>query len=101
MKNIFADIPKKLPKELFETLIVKENLKIERIISKGHISQTWYDQSHDEWVIILQGEAVLTFEDEKEIKLSTGDYINIPAHTKHKVTWTKPDEETIWLAIHY
>lgn len=99
--NIFADIPKMLPDELFEELITKENLKIERIISKGHTSSTWYNQSHDEWVIVLQGEAILSFEDKEDVRLKNGDYINIPAHTKHKVSWTLPDSETIWLAIHY
>ena len=30
-----------------------------------------------------------------------GDFMNIPAHTKHRVEWTTPDEPTIWLAVHY
>jgi cupin 2 domain-containing protein len=33
--------------------------------------------------------------------MKTGDFINIPAHQKHRVEWTEPEEETIWLAIHY
>jgi cupin 2 domain-containing protein len=101
--NIFADIPKQLHEELFENIISKDSLKIERIISKGHISPNsgWYDQENDEWVIVLQGEAVLSFENKEEVRLKAGDYINIPAHTKHKVSWTLPEKETIWLAIHY
>lgn len=101
--NIFADIPKQLHEELFENIISKDSLKIERIISKGHISPNsgWYDQENDEWVIVLQGEAVLSFENKEEVRLKAGDYINIPAHTKHKVSWTLPEKETIWLVIHY
>lgn len=101
--NIFADIPKQWHEELFENIISKDSLKIERIISKGHISPNsgWYDQENDEWVIVLQGEAVLSFENKEEVRLKAGDYINIPAHTKHKVSWTLPEKETIWLAIHY
>jgi cupin 2 domain-containing protein len=101
--NIFADIPKQLHEELFENIISKDSLKIERIISKGHISPNsgWYDQENDEWVIVLQGEAVLSFENKEEVRLKAGDYISIPAHTKHKVSWTLPEKETIWLAIHY
>lgn len=101
--NIFTDIPKEIQEELFEELVSKESLKIQRIISKGHISPKsgWYDQDSDEWVILLDGEAVLSFIDKEDVRLKAGDYINIPAHTKHKVLWTTPDKETIWLAVHY
>ena len=102
-KNIFTNIPKQLPDEIFEDIISTQNLKIERIISKGHttpISQ-WYDQDTDEWVIILQGEAIISFEDSKDVHLRVGDYLNIPAHVKHKVSWTISNTETIWLAVHY
>lgn len=101
--NIFEKIPKNLKDEFFEKLISKDNLRVERIISKGHSSpkSSWYDQDCDEWVILLQGEAILSFEDKDDVKLKSGDYINILAHIKHKVSWTTPDKETIWLAIHY
>ncbi len=100
--NIFTKIPKDLDEEFFEKLISQDNIKIQRIISKGHTSPKsgWYNQNENEWVIILQGEAILSFE-EKDINLKVGDYINIPAHTKHKVSWTKPNTQTIWLAVHY
>ena len=103
-KNIFNDIPKELPEELFETLINGKNVKVERIISKGHKSaeNSWYDQDMHEWVLVLQGKARLEFADETQsIILNKGDYINIRAHTKHRVEWTNPDVVTIWLAIHY
>ena len=35
------------------------------------------------------------------VVLEPGDYINIPAHVKHRVEWTSRDEETVWLAVHY
>ncbi|MDX2244117.1 MAG: cupin domain-containing protein [Leptolyngbyaceae cyanobacterium bins.302] len=78
-------------------------MKIERIVSRGHTSPEtgWYDQEQNEWVIVLQGEAVLSFEHEEPLCLKVGDYINIPAHSKHRVDWTDPNQETIWLAIHY
>lgn len=103
MKNIFKNIPKQLPDELFENIISKDSLQIERIISKGHTTpeSQWYDQDTDEWVVVLKGEAILSFEDSNDVTLSTGDYINIPAHTKHRVSWTIPNQETVWLAIHY
>lgn len=102
-KNILKNIPKDLAEEVFETIFLKDGLKIERIISKGHSTpkEQWYDQDSNEWVILLEGEAILSFEDSEDVKLSTGDYINIPAHKKHRVSWTTPNKETIWLAIHY
>jgi len=101
--NIFQNIPTQLPNEVFEEILCKDSMKIERIISKGHITpkDEWYNQDNDEWVIVLQGEAVLSFEDCDDIRLKSGDYLNIKAHTKHRVSWTIPNEETIWLAIHY
>lgn len=103
MNNIFKAIPDKLDEEVFEQLISSNTVKIERIISKGHSSpeQNWYDQENHEWVILLKGEAKLTFEDNREMHLKEGDYINIPAHTKHRVNWTPGDKETIWLAVQY
>lgn len=99
--NIFSLIPKDLPEELFEDIISTEKIKIERIISKGNISNEWYEQDKNEWVILLKGGAILSFENEDDVSLNEGDYINIPAYKKHKVSWTKEDVETIWLAVFY
>ena len=101
--NIFANIPSEIKEELFEDIIRNEGIKIQRIVSKGHITKEneWYDQKSNEWVIVLKGEAILEFEGADEVRLKDGEYINIPARTKHRVSWTKPDEETVWLAIHY
>jgi cupin 2 domain-containing protein len=101
--NIFADIPEQLPEELFECIIKKDNIRIERIISNGHVTPAgqWYDQTGDEWVILLQGQATLLFEkNETLVVLTPGDYLLIPAHTKHRVERTLPDCNTVWLAIH-
>ncbi len=102
LKNIFANIPKQFDNELFDELLQSENIRIERIVSKGHTSPRsgWYDQHDDEWVLVLKGEATIQFESH-QVKLQAGSFINIPAHTRHKVSWTHPDQETIWLAIHY
>ena len=102
-KNIFEKIPKQLPKELFEEILKSDSLSIERIVSYGHITddKEWYDQVSNEWVMLLQGKAILSFEGEEDVSLKVGDYINIPAHKKHRVAWTQEDTQTIWLAIHY
>jgi cupin 2 domain-containing protein len=101
--NIFESIPGNLDKEVFEQIIQSEYVKIERIISRGHSSPEtgWHDQEHNEWVIVLKGEAIIYFENGKEINLKEGSHINIPAHKRHKVSWTNPNTETIWLAVQY
>ena len=103
MKNIFNDIPQNLDEEVFEQIVNSDHVKIERIISKGHHSSEsgWYDQEQNEWVIVFKGEAILSFENSDDVRLNAGDYINIAAFKKHKVSWTLPNAETIWLAIHY
>ena len=102
-QNIFSNIPYNPEKELFELLIKNNTVTIERIVSKGQKSPEsgWYDQEKNEWVIVLKGKATLSFEDQSSIQLGEGDFINIPSHKKHKVAWTDPDNETIWLAVHY
>ncbi|MDT8317429.1 MAG: hypothetical protein RQ824_05500, partial [bacterium] len=56
LKNIFESIPNNLDEEVFELLLQNENIKIERIISKGHRSPEsgWYDQKKSEWVIVCR-----------------------------------------------
>lgn len=101
--SIFTGIPAQLPTELCQTLLDTPNIRIERIVSKGHCSaeNDWYDQSQDEWVILLQGQARLTFAGTDPIDLNPGEYLLIPAHCKHRVDWTSPDTESVWLAIHF
>ncbi len=103
MNNIFDAIPKDLSAELFENLVENKNVKIERIISKGHSSPEsgWYEQADNEWVMVLKGGAIITFDDGSSFTLKEGDYLEINSFQKHKVSWTEPDIETIWLAVHY
>ncbi len=103
-QNIFTNTPQNLGKEeFFEFLVKNDAVIIERIISEGQKTpeSDWYDQEKNEWVIVLKGKAMLFFEDQTSVQLNEGDFINIPAHKKHRVAWTDPDNETIWLAVHY
>jgi cupin 2 domain-containing protein len=103
MKNLLKDIPQNLPDERFETLVKTDNIHIERIVSKGHSSpeEGWYDQDQNEWVLVLKGAARLAFEDGSEVNMGPGDSLEIPAHVKHKVVWTDPEEETVWVGVRY
>lgn len=103
MNNIF-ELPENLPnQELFETIISSQNILIERIISTGQITPQgeWFDQEKDEWVILLQGEAILSYFDGSIITLKSGDYLFIPAHQKHRVDYTSTKPFCLWLAIHF
>ena len=100
VKNIFARVPQNSAEEEFVTLFENSSLKIERIVSHSHASPEgfWYDQTEDEWVIILRGEANLEFASGEQVEMGEGDYLTIPRHVKHRVRRTGPD--TIWLAVH-
>jgi cupin 2 domain-containing protein len=104
MGTLFESIPAELPEELIDTICSTDNVKIERIVSRGHASPEgfWYDQERNEFVLVVQGSAGLKFEKEDAIVvLKAGDYLNIGAHVKHRVEWTDSTCETIWLAVHY
>lgn len=103
VSNIYSSLPANFETEVFQDLLNHGNVRIERIISKGHTSPEtgWYDQEENEWVIVLEGAGKIQFDDETEISLHKGDYFNIPAHSRHRVIWTDPDKITIWLAVYY
>ena len=103
--NLFAGIDEeKREEELLTTLAERPGVRIERIVSTGQASPPgfWYDQDWGEWVVLLSGAALLRFADEDEPRhLGPGDWVDIPAHCRHRVEWTDPDQPTVWLAVHY
>ena len=101
--NLFSDLPESLTEELEQQLLSSEHLNIRRIVSKGHSSPIdfWYDQSDNEWVLVLQGEGILEFEKGEDLHLKQGTFCYIPAHQKHRVKWTPENQITLWLAIHF
>jgi cupin 2 domain-containing protein len=50
-------------------------------------------------VLLLEGEAGIEFADGPPIHLTRGDALNLPAHTRHRVTFTS--RPAIWLAVFY
>lgn len=102
--NIFAGIPDALSAEEFRPIVTTPSVRIERIVSRGQASPEdfWYDQPEAEWVIVLAGSAEIVVEGEPwPRRLGPGDYLHIPAHARHRVAWTSPDEATVWLAVHH
>ncbi len=103
MSNLFdiSQFDLSAKEEIVHSLISHRLVRIERIISHGQISNEWYDQQEDEWVVLLQGNATLIFEEEQQkISMEKGSYLFIPAHKKHKVTFTSKQPPCIWLAIY-
>lgn len=78
-------------------------MRIERIVSRGQSSPPgfWYDQDEGELVLVLTGRARLLLEGEPERELGAGDWVDIPPHLRHRVTFTDPTHDTIWLAVFY
>jgi cupin 2 domain-containing protein len=102
--NLFGNIPAHLPGELCEAILSAASFRVERIVSRGHASPEgfWYDQAEHEWVLLVSGAARVRFEgDGQAVEMKPGDYLHIPARRRHRVEWTAPGVDTVWLAIHY
>jgi cupin 2 domain-containing protein len=104
IENLFDGYPEALDDEFTEVLVREAGVRVERIVSRGHASPEgfWYDQEEDEWVVMLAGSAGLLFEGEEgEVVLRRGDHVFIRARRRHRVAWTAPGTDTVWLAIFF
>ena len=105
MENLFytEDIDFSENKEISTILAEGQNVRIERIVSTGQItaSDFWYDQTENEFVTILQGDAKILFDNGIEQHFAQGDYLTIPAHCRHKVTYTSTKPACIWLTVFF
>ena len=102
MPNIYELSQEVYQLEKFEQIVSGKNIQIERIISTGQTTPSgqWYGQELDEWVILLQGEAELSYAGGTRIRLKAGDYLLIHTYTKHRVEYTSVEPACIWLAVH-
>lgn len=100
--NLLSGLPDASAAEVFTTLLARPGIRIERIVSMGQTTpeDAPYDQPHDEWVLLLAGEARLWIEGAGEHGLTPGDALLIPAHVRHRVTWTSSAPPAVWLAVH-
>lgn len=98
--NLFALAGSPGGSEVFEALLERPGVLLERIVSDGHTTPDGeeYNQAWEEWILVLQGEAELTYPDQPPIRLKAGDSLLIPAHQRHRVTYTS--SPCIWLALH-
>lgn len=121
--NVYDSLPPLgSAEEEFLELVSGRKAKLQRIVTTGQTSDSWYDQDDDELCLVLRGSAKLSFasaftlrqgrtvdealkstnseEGEGEVKLKEGNWIFIPAHCRHKVSWTPKDRQVVWLALH-
>jgi cupin 2 domain-containing protein len=100
--NLFADLPDANQLEQLQSLLARNGVRIERIVSQGQASPPgfWYEQAEHEWVVVLRGEARLNVAGEIH-ELGPGDTLDLPAGCRHRVEWTTFEEPTIWLAVFY
>ncbi len=100
--NLFTPAHPTPGEEEVELLGGGQGVRIQRIVSRGHASPPdfWYEQEEGEWVAVLKGRGRLRLEDPPEVvELGPGDWLRIPARRRHRVEWTPPDQETVWLAV--
>ena len=100
--NIFEQIIVDKNEEKIFEIFKNETIKIEKIVSNGQTSPEnfWYEQEKSEFVLLLEGFAILEFENREE-ELKKGDCLNIQAYEKHRVKFTSLDEPTVWFAVFY
>jgi cupin 2 domain-containing protein len=100
--HLLADLPPSGRDEVFEPIVERPGVRLERIVSSGQSTPpgTWYDQEQDEWVMVVAGAARLCIEGQGVFAMQPGDSVLLPAHCRHRVEWTDPAQPTVWLALH-
>jgi cupin 2 domain-containing protein len=102
--NLFQPVAAAVPAEVFDELLCGGPFRLERIVSTGQATPEgqWYDQETAEWVVLLSGSAAIFIDGEAAPRvLEPGDFVNLPAHCRHRVEWTDRRVPTVWLALHY
>ena len=96
-------LPATLDAEQMTQLAAGRRFRLEHILSGDHASAPgfWYDQAEDEFVVLVAGQARLRFEaGDVVLDLAPGDWVEIPAHARHRVEATQAEPATVWLAVH-
>ena len=98
MGNLYQDATPPESGERFDTLLSHGGMTIERIVSTSKLESQLYVQEQDEWVVLLQGEALLDV-DGAQVALRAGGYVFLPSRTPHRVL--RVSDGAMWLAVHW
>ncbi|CUW38923.1 conserved protein of unknown function(RmlC-like jelly roll fold,20-110) [Magnetospirillum sp. XM-1] len=101
--SLIQPLPDAFDAEVFDALLDGGKFRLLRIVSNGQATPEgqWLDQDDDEWVLLVAGAAMLLIEGEETGRgMVPGDWLLLPAHCRHRVDWTDPDQPTVWLALH-
>jgi cupin 2 domain-containing protein len=101
VSNLFSPRPPGETTEQFVPLLETPDFRLEYIVSHGQTTEAdfWYDQPNPEWVLLIRGQAQLRFEGTEVLALKAGDYLLIPAHSRHSIESCSDD--ALWLALHF
>ena len=93
--NKLLTLPKGVKVKIFAHDPVMKRIDMKVKFPKGYVEPV---HTHKSWhsILVTKGRMCVAGKD-----LRPGDYVEIPAHARHRVTWTDPDQATVWLAIHY
>ena len=101
MKMNIYDLPQlPLPEELTTVLAQKGGVRLERVISAGHTSG-WYDQAESEFVILVEGTAVIEYERGAAVTMQRGDTLLLKPHVRHRISYTSSEPPCLWLCYFY
>jgi len=100
LMNIYELPPLPLTEEATTILAENENVRIERIVSAGQVSG-WYDQAETEFVVLVEGAAVIEYADGERIAMSKGDTLLIEPHERHRVSYTSSEPPCVWICVFY
>ena len=98
--NIYEMPPLPLSEEVTTILTENENVRIEHIVSTGQVSD-WYDQDETEFVVLLEGNAVIEYENSSNVAMAKGDTLLIKPHERHRLSFTSVNPPCIWLCVFY
>jgi cupin 2 domain-containing protein len=98
--NIFELPELPLREELTTILAGAGNVRIERIVSTGQVSD-WYCQEQTEFVALLSGNAVIEYENNISVSMSKGDTLVIRPYERHRVSFTSENPPCVWLCVFY
>ena len=101
--NLFANLAERAMREEVAVLAETAGGRIERIVSTGQASRPDFGTIRPRrsgWSFFPGAQAYASKPSPSPRVLAPGDWLEIPAHARHRVEWTDAERPTVWLAVH-